>query len=134
MDRSKWNDRRELRKFGIGLAAILLVIATVQWIRGNSLYPWFYAGAGLVLASGLAVPILLKPLFILFSYIGLVLGWFMTRLILTIFYFLIITPMGRFTRLTGKKHLDTGFRDGSATYWIDRSDSREMQKTFEEQY
>ena len=134
MDRSKWNDRKELKKFGIGLAAILAVIATAQWIRENGLFPWFYAGAGLILASGLAAPVLLKPLFIIFSYIGLVLGWFMTRLILTILYFCIITPIGRLTRLSGKKHLDTGFRDGSSTYWIDRQDSRDNRKTYEEQF
>jgi len=134
MDRSKWNNRTELKKFGIGLAAILAVIATVQWIRGNGLFTWFYAGAGVVLASGLAVPMLLKPLFILFSFIGLVLGWFMTRLILTVFYFCIMTPIGRLTRLSGKKHLDTGFRDGSSTYWIDRSDFRDRRQTYEEQF
>ncbi|MBN1895804.1 hypothetical protein JW906_15045 [bacterium] len=134
MDRSKWNDRKELKKFGIGLAAILAVVATVQWIRGNGLFPWFYTGAGVILASGLAVPKLLKPLFILFYHIGLVLGWFMTRLILTILYFFVITPIGRLTRLSGKKHLDTGFRDGSATYWIDRSESRDAGKSYEEQF
>ena len=68
MDKSKFNDKNEWRKFGIGLGIILSVIATIQLIIGRELYPYFYGAGIFVLLIGLILPILIKPLFILFSY------------------------------------------------------------------
>ena len=109
MDKSKFNDKNEWRKFGIGLAIILAVIATVQLIIGRDLYLYFYIAGVLSLTIGLAIPILLKPIFILFSYIGFVLGWFMTRVILSILFYLIFTIIGVASKLFNKTFLDIMF-------------------------
>lgn len=121
MDKAKFNDKKEWRKFGIGLCIILLVIATIQLIIGRELYPYFFSVGIVVLLIGLVLPILLKPIFILFSYIGFILGWFMTRVILSILFYIVFTFIGLISRTFGKKFLDLKFDRSTDSYWIDKN-------------
>jgi len=134
MDTSKFGDRREWRKFGIGLSIILAILGTIQWIRGISLFPIFYSIAGIVLASGLLFPIILKPLFILFSYIGFALGWVMTRVILSALFFLVLTPIGLLSRLVKKRYLQTDIGTNETTYWKAHREQTASKEHFEKQY
>ncbi len=136
MDRSKFNDREEWRKFAVGLGIILAVIATLLLIKARPAYPWFYGAAALVVLMGLLLPLLIKPLFILFSYLGFGLGWIMTRVILTALFFLIITPIGFISRLFGKRFLDLRFDRRPETYWIEKApdSDREGVSGYENQY
>ncbi len=134
MDTSKFKDRRELRKFGIGLSIILTILGTIQLIRGISLFPIFYSTAGMVLASGLLFPVILKPLFILFSYIGFALGWVMTRIILSALFFLVLTPIGLFSRLVRKRYLQTDIGTNESSYWKKHREQTASKEYFEKQY
>jgi hypothetical protein len=119
MDKSKFNIKNEWKKFGIALGIILSIVATILLIKGKALYFYFY-GAGLVFVlAALAIPIVIKPVFILFMYIAHVLGFVMTRLILCILYYLVITPMSLLGRLFGKKFLDVKFSRKEVSYWIE---------------
>lgn len=122
MDKSKFNVKREWRIFGIALGIILAVIATILLVKQKSTYIYFY-GAGLffVLAA-LAVPIIVKPVFILFLYIAHVLGWVMTRVLLSILFYLVITPIGLMGRCFGKRFLDMKFSRQEESYWIESND------------
>jgi carbamoyltransferase len=134
IDISKFKDRREWRKFGIGLSIILAIIATIQWIRGNSLFSIFYLTSGIVITSGLLFPIILKPLFVLFSYIGFGLGWVMTRIILSVLFFMVLTPIGLISRLMRKRYLQTGIGTNENTYWKVHREGTASKKYFEKQY
>jgi carbamoyltransferase len=134
IDKSKFNDKREWRKFGIGLSIILSILGTIQWITGKSMFPMIYLTAGIVLASALLFPLILKPLFILFSYIGFGLGWIMTRVILSALYFLVITPIGMISRLMGKRYLQTNLKTNETTYWKNRQEQTASKEHFEKQY
>ena len=134
MDQSKLKDKKEWRKFGLGVAAILAGIATIQLIKSNPLSVWFYAGSGFFLITGLLVPVLLKPIFILFSYLGLVLGWIMTRIILSLLFFLILTPIGLISRLFGRRHLILHPDASLDTYWVPAEREEDRLKEFERQF
>ena len=120
MDKSKFNNKTEWKKFAIGLAIILSVVASVQWFLDVQLYPYFLLSAFVILLFGLLIPIVIKPLFILFSYLGFVLGWVMTRVILSLLFYLVFTPIGLVLKLTGKRLLDTSLSENQASYWIER--------------
>jgi multisubunit Na+/H+ antiporter MnhG subunit len=49
---------------------------------------------------------------------AIVLGRFMTRLLLTVFFFLVITPVGLIFRLMGRDALHRKLDRQAATYWI----------------
>ena len=129
MDKSKFTDKKEWKKFAIGVAIILTLVAAVQWYLAVELYPYFLISACVILLSGLLIPVVIKPLFILFSYIGFVLGWIMTRIILSLLFYLVFTPIGLVLKLTGKKLLDTAAHDNRESYWIERPEGEGMDFT-----
>jgi hypothetical protein len=134
MNKSKFNNKKEWRKFGIGLGVLLGAIATVQLLKGHSVYPYFYGTAAAFLLAGAAAPILVKPLFILFSYLGAVLGWFSTRLILIVVFYALLTPISLVLRLSGKKFMPMGYDRKLLSYWIDRNKTYEQPESFENQF
>jgi hypothetical protein len=134
MDKSKFNDQKEWRKFGIGLGVILCVIAGVHLLKGHPGYRYFFGAGALTALAAIAVPILVKPVFIFFSYLGVVLGWFSTRLILTVIFFVLLTPISIILKLTGKKFLTIGADRTLPTYWIDRNKTYGQPESFETQF
>ena len=134
MDKSKFNDKKEWRNFGIGISIILSIMAVIQWYIDSELYLYIILTAVIILLSGLIVPIILRPLFILFSYLGFILGWIMTRIILIILFYLIFTPIGLLMRLFGKKLLDTSFDKKKESFWINRQESEFSAVNYKNQF
>ena len=134
MDKSKFNDKREWRKFGIALAVLLFIISTVQYFKQIELYSYFLVASVLFLLSALALPILIKPVFIVFSYIGFGMGWVMTRIILFILFYLFITPISILARKFGNRFLDLRFDRSKESYWLPVKDNSNNRENFEKQF
>jgi hypothetical protein len=134
MDKSKFNDKREWRKFGVVLAVLLFIISVVQYFKQIELYSYFLVASVLFLLSALALPILIKPVFIVFSYIGFGMGWVMTRIILFILFYLFITPISIFARKFGNRFLDLRFDRSKESYWLPVKDNKNNRENFEKQF
>jgi hypothetical protein len=134
MDKSKFNNRKEWRKFAIGLGVILAAVASVQLLKGHLIYPFFYGAAAVVAAAGLVAPALVKPLYVLFSYLGEGLGWFSTRVILFAVFYLLVTPIGTVLRLFGKQFMPMRADTKIPSYWIDRNKTYTDKESFENQF
>ncbi len=119
MDKSKFNIKSEWRNFGIGLGVTLGVIAAVLLIKKSALAVYFFGAAGGIVLIALVLPILLKPVFIIFSYFGFGMGWVMTRVLLGILFYLVITPIHWLSWLFGKRFLDTKFNRDQSSHWLD---------------
>ena len=125
MDKTKFKNKKEWRKFAFGVGVILLIIGTVQILLGKTHYPYFYGLSVLVVLAGIVTPVLIRPIFIIFSYIGFGIGWFMTRLILSLLYYLVFTPIAIIRKLVGKSFLDLKFDKSLETYWIAKVPSKD---------
>ncbi len=134
MDKSKFNDKREWRKFGIALAVLLFIISAVQYFKQIELYSYFLVASVLFLLSALVLPILIKPVFIVFSYIGFGMGWVMTRIILFILFYLFITPISILARKFGNRFLDLRFDRSKESYWLPVKDNKNNRENFEKQF
>ncbi|MFH1423771.1 MAG: hypothetical protein ABIG29_02345 [Candidatus Nealsonbacteria bacterium] len=134
MDESKLQSKKEQRKFGIGLAVILCLIGTMQLIFGGELYLYFYFGGIIVFLASLISPALLKPLFILFSYIGTYLGFCTTKLVLILLFYFLFTPLGFLLKMTGKDFLDLKLNKAAGTYWKKRKTAEFDKKSYENQF
>ena len=60
----------------------------------------------MLLVLGAFVPIALKPLFVLWMSMAIILGFIMIRIILGLIFFLIFSPIGLVFRLIKRDHLD----------------------------
>jgi hypothetical protein len=134
MDKSKFNDKREWRKFGVVLAVLLFIISVVQYFKQIELYSYFLVASVLFLLSALALPILIKPVFIVFSYIGFGMGWVMTRIILFILFYLFITPISILARKFGNRFLNLRFDRSKESYWLPVKDNSNNRENFEKQF
>lgn len=115
-------DRRELRKFSWVVGGILLLLAAWIWYRhpASGTAPVLAWIGGPLIAVGLAAPQVLKPLYYAWMSLAVVLGFVMTRVLLTVFFFLVMTPFGLVMRLMGKDPLNRRFDRRASTYWIDK--------------
>ena len=51
---------------------------------------------------------------------AIILGWFMTRFILSLLFYLIVTPIGLITRVLGKDFLELKKEASNGSYWNQR--------------
>jgi hypothetical protein len=110
----------ELRKFGVTIGIFLLLIAAwLFWKQRPSFSYFAYIGGGFVLA-GLILPMLLKPIYKVWMSFAVVMGFIMTRGILTIIYFGLFTPIALAAKLLGKDLLDEKWDKKAGTYWVKR--------------
>jgi hypothetical protein len=111
---------KEVRKFGLTIGVFLLVIAGLLfWKQRPSFLSFAYAGAGFALL-GLLVPALLKPVYKVWMSFAVVMGFVMTRVILTILFFGMFTPAALVAKLLGKDLLDERWDKKAVTYWVKR--------------
>ena len=110
-------DRKTLRNFGLTFFLVLSVIAGYSYCRGGASWPWFIGGSVVFLALGLFLPFFLKSFYKVWMALAFLLGWIMTRVILTLSFFLVFTPMGFVLRVLGKDLLDEKIDRNTSTYW-----------------
>ena len=123
---------RELRKFALTMAIPLALVAGLLLWRQKDYYWCFFVAAGLFVFPGLLVPALLKPIHKVWMTLAIMMGWVMTRVILSLLFFLVLTPTALLLRLLGKDLLNLKFnRDPSESYWMPRrgDDTREPDYT-----
>jgi len=112
--------KSELRKFGLTIGIFLLLIAGFLFWKQRPSFPYFaYSGGGFALA-GLIAPIVLKPIYKIWMSFAVVMGFVMTRVILTMLYFGLFTPMAVAAKMLGKDLLEERWNKNATTYWVKR--------------
>ena len=94
------------RSFGISVGGVLLLIAAVLWWRGRITNAEIMGGVGAVLlVLGLTAPRLLKhPSWVWWKF-AMILGYVNARIILSIAFLLVLTPLSLVWRLIGRDPL-----------------------------
>ena len=87
-----------------------------------------------LLVSGLVIPIILKPIFFLWMVFASILGFIMTRVILSLLFFIILTPIGLILRLFGKQLLLFEEDLTKESYWNKRTVESFSQTNYEKQF
>jgi hypothetical protein len=111
---------RQLRQFAwacpVGFALVGLMLR-----RLGAAGWWPYAGLGLglaLLALGLARPLMLRPVYALAIALAAPIGWVLSNVLVAVFYYLVLTPLGLFFRLLGRDPLALRAR-GRPTHWAE---------------
>lgn len=112
-------DKGEQRKFGLLMAAAITVLGLLRWaFHGFSGFPtYFFAIAAVFLVLGLLLPMALKPVFDVWLRFAVVLNWFMTRVFLSVAFYLLIVPIGVAMRLFGNDPMKRAFLPKGESYW-----------------
>jgi hypothetical protein len=127
-------DKTTLRKFGLTVGTVLLIVAIVLYLTGKSSSVIFGGAGVLLILFGLILPNILKPLNKIWMTLAVVLGWFMSRLILFILFYIVITPIGFFLRIAGKDFLNLRTDKNSDSYWEKREKRVKEKIDYERQF
>ena len=127
-------DKSDIQKFGYTIGTILLIIAVFLVFKGKESYQYLIIISSFFFCFGLITPILLKPLYIIWMVFAVILGWFMTRLILIILFYFILTPIGLVGKLFGQNFLGNNFNSSSKSYWNLRDSKSEINQDYEKQF
>ena len=111
---------RDLTILALLFLAILSVIGAFQlfWKGSDSGHYWI--GAGVVFAATRLVPPLFRQLYRFWIRLSVILGYFISRIILIITYFVAAAPVGIIMRILGKDPMERKRDPQAPTYWIKR--------------
>jgi hypothetical protein len=127
-------DNKAIRDFGILIGIILLIIAGILFYKERESYILiFWLGIAFI-GLGLGMPIILKPFYSIWMYFAVVLGWLMTRLILGLLFYIVVSPIGLISRLFGKEFLQLKNISLNSSYWNYKDGRRISHQDFEKQY
>ncbi len=118
MNRSEKKTNKELRKFGLVMTVPLAIIGLLMLWRGKPAAPYFLGLAVFFLVTGLAVPMILAPIEKVWMSLAKVLSVIVTHIILTLTFYLVITPMGLLMRLLRKDLLQLKAAPDRSSFWI----------------
>jgi hypothetical protein len=117
---------KSLKKFGYTVGGVLILLYV--WFFYREIFVVFRSillGAGFLLVlGGFLFPNKLKTVYKVWMGLAFVLGWLVSRVILTILFFIVIFPVGVIAKLAGKKFVDNDVTKDSKSYWIRRDKTK----------
>ena len=127
-------DNKAIRDFGILIGFILLIIAGILFYKERESYELIILLGVAFIGLGLVMPIILKPFYLVWMIFATILGWIMTRLILGLLFYIIVSPIGLISRLFGKRFLELKNSSINSSYWNYKNSHRISHKDLEKQF
>jgi len=128
------SQKSDIRKFGITIGLFLMILAGFLFWRGKESFEIFLVSGLVLLVLGLTIPAVLKPIYWIWMVLAVILGWIMTRVILSLLFYVVITPIGLFSRLSGNSFLDLKWDKSKDTYWNYRTTKQLNREDYERQF
>lgn len=124
----------DLRKFGLVVGGVFVMLGLLFLWRHAGRTPYFAWPGGVLMLVGLVLPRLLKWVYIVWMSLAFVMGFIMAHVILTVFFFLVITPLGLVARLFGQDFLGLRLDRAAKSYWLPRSQKAKTPTYYERQF
>jgi amino acid transporter len=124
---------KDLRNFGkIALVASFLVAGLLYFVKGLAIQ-WIFViiVAGLVIFLSSLVSLgITRLIYIALTAVTLPIGFAISFIVLAVFYFLIITPIGLVFRLMGRDSMKRKFDPDAETYWVAHRPGKKLERYF----
>ena len=128
------SEKSKLREFGLTMGCALAVLGALLLWRGRGHYICFLGASAVFFLLGLAVPVVLRPVEKVWMLFSRGLAFVMTRVILTVLFFVAFTPIGLLGRLFGKRFLNEEMDTACDTYWLYREPRGFDRSEYERQF
>ncbi|HJQ82792.1 MAG TPA: SxtJ family membrane protein [Candidatus Binatia bacterium] len=125
----------ELRRFGLTVGGMFLLLGTLSWWRGHVRPPVVFWTLGVLLVvPGLVAPMILEPVRRGWMRFGMLLGEVNSRIILGVMFYVVIAPVGFVLRTFFRDPLDRKLDDGKTSTWIRRERAPVDPARYEQQF
>ena len=125
--------KSDIKSFGFTIGVILFLITCLLFYYEKESYKLIAFIASIFIITGATIPIILKPIYIIWMTFAVVLGWVMTRVILSLVFYLILTPISLLTKIFGEDFLGLKEKDVDS-YWNLRNSVTELNQDYEKQF
>lgn len=112
---------RDLARFGLVVGGVLALLAAWFWWRQKPGALYLLVPAVVLMLLGASWPKSLKHVYVAWMTLGFVLGLIVSTILLTLFFYLVLTPVGLLARLAGNDFMSRRLDKGAGTYWIRRT-------------
>ncbi len=131
---ANWNpSRKDLRIFGIAALIATVILACLLHLRKDLPLQWalgIVAFGLIVFVGSLVLPKPTKVIYVIMVSLALPIGLVISTVLMTAFYYLLLTPLGLFFRLVGRDELELKFDRGRESYWIKRRPPESLKRYF----
>ena len=128
------SEKIDLQKFGITVGTVFVIITGFFFWKEKESFQLLLTISIFLFVLGIAAPLILKPVYVIWMVFATILGWVMTRVILTLLFYVVCTPIGLILRLSGKQLLEIMWDDSKASYWNYRTTKQFKSEDYERQF
>jgi hypothetical protein len=125
---------KAVKKTGLAVGVVLILISLLLWYLGKSSFMYFSISGGLFVILTLIAVSVLRPFHKLWMMLALLMGYVMSRIILTLLFYLVLTPIGIIAKIFSKKFMPLSFDKKAETYWEKRESKAKQQIDYERQF
>jgi len=115
------------RSFGIVFGILFLILSLYPLLNDDNLNLIFLIFSIIFFVLGLINSKILSPLNFAWFKFGIILGKIVSPIIMSLIFFIIVTPIGLLMKLLKKDVLDLNFNN-EKTYWKKKTDSKNSMK------
>ena len=125
---------KDIQNFSRVVGGVLVFLGVFSFFFGGDRFSYFFVGGGMLLLLGELAPRVLKPIQRVWMMFSVALGLMMTRLILALLFYVVVTPIALIARLVGKRFLDVRWDSEATTYWNQREPSEKSKESYTQQF
>ena len=127
---------KDIQSFSRVVGGAVVLLGGIAFYMTRSPYArYMFIGGGVVTLLGVCAPNILRPLQRAWMMGAALLGWVMTRVILGVLFFAVLTPIGFFMRVFGMSFMNDGGREPNpASYWKPRERGVTSRERYEQQF
>jgi len=126
--------RKDLRNFGIIVGIGAFILGALFHILHKPGVIYLLSLSFILILSGFIIPIILIPFQKIWMSFAIVVGWIVSHIILILFFYLIITPIGLLARTFNRDFFQTKINRSATSYWIKRESGPRGKETYERQF
>ena len=115
------------KSFGIVFFVFFLIISLFTLLKDNNIRIWAIITAIIFLILGFLNSPILTPLNRIWFKFGILLGNFISPVVMGVIFFVVVTPTALLMRIFGKNLLGLK-RNNKTSYWIERSEIKSKMK------
>jgi hypothetical protein len=125
---------KAIRNFGITFFVVLLAVGAFLVFKDHQEGYWVMVAGLVFIGLGIWLPAALKGPYRAWMGFAVVLGFFMSRIILCILFYFVITPTGLVMRVFGKDILNEKWDKGASSYWIKRDQTASNKEKYNKMF
>ena len=112
------------KNFGLTFACVFIIIGLWPLFSSEPIRLWSFIVSIILVIISFTFSKILRPFNKWWFKFGLLLRSVVSRIVIPLVFYLVVTPMGLLMRLLGKDFLGKKFKPDSSSYWMDKNKER----------